>query len=138
MSLRAIAPGPSATVQNGGRFGFREFGVPVSGPFDRVSAAIANALLGNAIDAAVEGSDLTLQTSTLLTGAWRCRLHNGGPAIPPDALARVFEIFFSTKPGGTGIGLALCKRIIEEHGGSITLESSPDSGTTAQIILPPA
>ena len=95
-------------------------------------------LLVNAIDAAPEGSDLTLQTSTLPTGAWRCRLHNGGPAIPPDALARVFEIFFSTKPGGTGIGLALCQRIIEEHGGSISLESSPDSGTTAQVILPPA
>lgn len=53
MSLRAIAPGPSATVQDGGRFGFRAFGVPVSGPFDRVSAAIANALVGNAVVAAV-------------------------------------------------------------------------------------
>jgi signal transduction histidine kinase len=67
---------------------------------------------------------------------WRCRLHNGGAAIPPDILPRVFEIFFSTKPGGTGIGLSLCQRIIEEHGGSISLESAPECGTSAIILLP--
>ena len=93
-------------------------------------------LLVNATDAAPEGSDLTLHSAVLPTGMWRCRLHNGGPAIPPDVLPRVFEIFFSTKPGGTGIGLALCQRIIEEHGGTITLESAPECGTSATILLP--
>jgi signal transduction histidine kinase len=93
-------------------------------------------LLVNATDAAPEGSDLTLHSTVLPTGMWRCRLHNGGPAIPPDVLPRVFEIFFSTKPGGTGIGLALCQRIIEEHGGSISLESAPECGTSATILLP--
>ena len=67
---------------------------------------------------------------------WRCRLHNGGAAIPPDVLPRVFEVFFSTKPGGTGIGLALSQRIVEEHGGTISLDSAPDRGTTASIMLP--
>jgi signal transduction histidine kinase len=93
-------------------------------------------LLVNAADAAPEGTDLTLQTSQLLNGAWRCRLHNAGAAIPPDVLPRVFEIFYSTKPGGTGLGLALCQRIVEEHGGTIALESAPDCGTAATIILP--
>lgn len=93
-------------------------------------------LLANATDAAPEGSDLTLSSSILPTGMWRCRLHNGGAAIPPDVLPRVFEVFFSTKPGGTGIGLALCQRIVEEHGGTISLESAPDCGTTASILLP--
>ena len=95
-------------------------------------------LLGNAIDAAPEATDLVLQSTTMPTGAWRCRLHNGGPAIPPEVLPRVFEIFFSTKTGGTGIGLALCQRIVDEHRGSIALESAPESGTTATVHLPGA
>jgi len=93
-------------------------------------------LLVNATDAAPEGSDLTLISSVLANGQWRCRLHNGGPAIPPDVLPRVFEVFFSTKPGGSGIGLALCKRIVEEHGGSVFLESGPEGGTAATVLLP--
>ncbi|MEO7456967.1 MAG: ATP-binding protein [Gemmatimonadaceae bacterium] len=94
-------------------------------------------ILVNATDAAPEGSDLTLHSSVQPNGAWRCRLHNGGASIPSDVLPRVFEMFFSTKTGGTGIGLALCQRIIEEHGGTITLESAPEAGTSATIVLPP-
>jgi signal transduction histidine kinase len=93
-------------------------------------------LLVNATDAAPEGSDLSLTSSVLPNGMWRCRLHNGGPAIPVNVLPRVFEIFFSTKPGGTGIGLPLCQRIVEEHGGSISLESAPERGTSATVLLP--
>ena len=93
-------------------------------------------LLVNATDAAPEGSDLTLTSSVLANGQWRCRLHNGGPPIPADVLPRVFEVFFSTKPGGSGIGLALCKRIVEEHGGSVSLESAPEIGTSATVLLP--
>ncbi len=94
-------------------------------------------ILVNAIDAAPEGSMLTLQSSVLPHGGWRCRLHNGGPPIPADALPRVFEIFFSLKSGGTGIGLALCRRIMEELGGTIAIESAPDVGTAVTLTLPP-
>jgi signal transduction histidine kinase len=93
-------------------------------------------LLVNAADAAPEGTDLALESSVLPTGAWQCRLHNGGAAIPAEVLPRVFEIFFSTKPGGTGLGLALCRRIVQEHGGTVALESAPEHGTTATIVLP--
>jgi signal transduction histidine kinase len=93
-------------------------------------------ILLNAVDAAPEGSDLALTSVTLPGGAWRCRLHNGGPAIAADVLPHVFELFFSTKSGGTGIGLALCQRVVEEHGGTITLDSTEERGTTAAVTLP--
>lgn len=95
-------------------------------------------VLVNAVDAAPEQSTITLTSHVLPAGGWRCRLHNGGPAIPPEVLSRAFEIFYSTKAGGTGIGLALCQRIVDEHGGTIVLESAPEAGTAVTITLPPA
>lgn len=102
---------------------------------EQIAQVFLNVLV-NGIDAAPEASDLTLASTTLGHGGWRCRLRNGGAPIPAETLARVFEVFFSTKPGGTGIGLALCQRIVEEHRGTITLESVPESGTTCTIVLP--
>jgi signal transduction histidine kinase len=100
-------------------------------------AQVFTNVLVNAAEAAPESSDLTLHSSVLSNGAWRCRLQNGGAAIPAEALPRVFEMFFTTKPGATGIGLAQCQRIIDEHGGTIAIESAPDAGTAVTIVLPP-
>lgn len=93
-------------------------------------------LLENASDAAPEGSDLALESSRDPDGTWRCRLHNDGSAIPPDALPHVFELFFSTRAGSAGIGLTLCRRIVEDHGGTIGIESTPADGTTVTFTLP--
>jgi PAS domain S-box-containing protein len=107
-------------------------------PFDASQMAqVYLNLLVNAIDAAPRDSAITLQTGGLPNGAWRARLHNTGTAIPPEALPRVFEIFYSLKSGGTGIGLALCHRIVEEHGGTIGIESQPETGTAVTVMLPP-
>ena len=95
-------------------------------------------VLENAIDAAPAASDLALESELQQGGAWRCRLRNAGAAIPPDVLPRVFDLFYSTRPGGAGIGLALCQRIVEEHRGTIGIESASATGTTVTIELPGA
>jgi len=94
-------------------------------------------ILVNACDAAPDGSELLLASQLSPVGGWRCRLTNGGPVIPPDVLPHVFEFFYSTKSGGTGIGLALCQRIMDEHGGAIVIDSVPETGTTLTLTLPP-
>ena len=95
-------------------------------------------ILVNACDAAPDGSELTIHAQLSPVGGWRCRLTNSGPAIPPDVLPHVFEFFYSTKAGGTGIGLALCQRIMDEHAGTITIDSSAELGTTLTLTLPPS
>jgi len=68
----------------------------------------------------------------------RLSVRDFGRGIPGEDIDRVFEPFFSTTAGGTGIGLALVQRIIEEHGGEITVFSSPGEGTRFVIELPRA
>jgi signal transduction histidine kinase len=99
-------------------------------------AQVFKGILSNAVDAAPEATDITLQSAILPTGGWKCRLTNGGPPIPPEMLPRVFELFLSTKPGSTGVGLALAQRIVEEHHGTITIESAAETGTTVTVSLP--
>ncbi len=59
-----------------------------------------------------------------------------GPGIPAELLHRVFEPFFTTKAQGTGLGLAVVKRILEEHRGEIAVESAPGRGTLFTFWLP--
>jgi PAS domain S-box-containing protein len=61
-----------------------------------------------------------------------------GAGIPPEALSKVWEPFYTTKPEGqgTGLGLPICRRIVEEHGGTIRLASAPHQGTTVSLTLP--
>jgi signal transduction histidine kinase len=101
---------------------------------DQLAQAFRN-ILSNAVDAAPEATDITLHSATLPNGGWRCRLTNGGPPIPAEMLPRVFELFLSTKPGSSGVGLALAQRIIEEHHGTINIESAAETGTTVSVSL---
>ena len=59
-----------------------------------------------------------------------------GVGIKPENIGRVFDPFFSTKDSGTGLGLSLAHRIIENHGGVITVKSAPGEGTTFRVTLP--
>jgi len=59
-----------------------------------------------------------------------------GAGIPPESLERIFRPFFTTKRGGTGLGLSLCRRIIRQHGGTLTVESKLGKGSRFIIRLP--
>lgn len=59
-----------------------------------------------------------------------------GPGIPPEHLSRIFDLYFTTKPHGTGIGLAVAHQIVTAHGGTIEVESDPGVGTRMTIRLP--
>ncbi|MBN2071434.1 MAG: PAS domain S-box protein [Candidatus Krumholzibacteriota bacterium] len=66
----------------------------------------------------------------------RIDFHNDGPVIPEDVLPNIFVPFFTTKNGGTGLGLATAARIVESHSGLIKVESRENTGTVFSVILP--
>jgi nitrogen-specific signal transduction histidine kinase len=61
---------------------------------------------------------------------------DNGPGIPIEMQEQLFNPFFSTKHKGTGLGLPISQRIVEEHGGAIELQSQPGIGTTIRVFLP--
>jgi two-component system sensor histidine kinase HydH len=92
-------------------------------------------LLLNAVQAMHASGELALDLRQE-SGCTRVVVRDSGPGIPADKLRQVFEPFFSTKPGGTGLGLPIAQRIVSEHGGQLLLESMSGKGTTATVILP--
>lgn len=108
-------------------------------PVDRkyFQQTILNLLLNarQAIEETGEPGQIFLTTRRTGTTA-RVDVTDTGPGIPDDVLPRIFEAYFSTKKGGTGLGLPTCKRIVEEHGGTLTVETEPRKGTRFSIELP--
>jgi signal transduction histidine kinase len=95
-------------------------------------------LFTNAVDAMPSGGTLTLRLRAGPTVV--IEIIDSGTGIAPADLPRVMETFFTTKqPGsGTGLGLPICRRIVEAHGGSMSIESELGKGTTVRILLPDA
>jgi signal transduction histidine kinase len=66
------------------------------------------------------------------------RITDTGPGIPPELQEKIFQPWFSTRPGGTGLGLPMARRIVEELGGELTLHSEVGRGTRFTVRLPRA
>ncbi len=96
--------------------------------------AILNLMI-NAVQAMPDGGELLLRLSSQRDSAV-IEVIDTGPGISPDELAKVFEVYFSTKSHGSGLGLPTTRRIVREHGGAIRAESELGKGTRFVITLP--
>jgi len=101
---------------------------------DKMKRVFIN-LIRNAVDAMPNGGKLTI-TSEKYNGEVKFVFTDTGVGISEENLSRLFEPLFTTKARGMGLGLSICKRIVEAHGGTITVESEPNKGTTFTITLP--
>lgn len=121
VTLRAALPGLPATAVRADRH--------------RLLLVLQN-LVTNAVQHAPAGSAVTLAAATVGEGHVEFVVSDEGPGFAPDTIDRVFEPFFTKRPGGTGLGLALAHRTVHDHGGRITAENRrhPD-GTVAGAVL---
>lgn len=108
----------------------------VVGDASELDRVFLNIIL-NAIQAAPEREGKVIVRSEVDEGDVVVSVIDNGPGIPADVLPHLFEPLFTTKEGGTGLGLFSSKRIVEdEHGGSIEVDTHPDGGTTLSVRLP--
>jgi PAS domain S-box-containing protein len=101
-----------------------------------VRQAVLN-VAANAVQAMPRGGRLTVRMRRDPVGVL-VELEDSGPGIPDDVRPRIFEPFFTTKASGTGLGLAVVKRIVHGHGGEVSVESPPGRGTVVQLRFPVA
>jgi signal transduction histidine kinase len=112
----------------------------VSADADQLSQALINMML-NAADSMPNGGTLTVTTRAVGAAGQQpagleITIRDTGEGIRPENLAHVFDPFFTTKSQGTGLGLSVAHGIVQDHGGSIDVESEVGRGTVFRIVLP--
>jgi signal transduction histidine kinase len=108
--------------------------LPMRGYPHRLRQAFLNVAV-NALEAMPNGGRLTVEARREGRLA-RVALRDTGPGIAPEALPRLYDAEFSTKNGGSGIGLHVARALVELHGGEIEIESAPGRGTDVRVIVP--
>jgi two-component system, NtrC family, sensor kinase len=110
---------------------------PIQGDEGQLRAAFLN-LLRNSREAMPSGGTIEVRTRLAADGGVEAEVRDTGGGIPAEALARIYEPFYSTKERGTGLGLAFSMQVLKEHGGGIRCESAVGRGTTFVVRLPAA
>ena len=101
---------------------------------DRLRQAFLNVAV-NALEAMPHGGRLTVEARRDGKRAW-VALRDTGPGIAPEALPHLYDPEFSTKDGGSGVGLHVARALVELHGGEITIESAVGRGTDVRVVVP--
>ena len=109
----------------------------VNGDTSMLRQAFLNLAI-NACQAMPEGGTLRLVCAPGSRERLEVRFEDTGVGIPPEHLGKIFDLYFTTKDHGTGIGLSMVYRIIQMHDGEVEVESTPGRGTTFRILLPRA
>ena len=107
---------------------------PVDFDAELMERVILN-LITNAAQASEPGGAVTVKTR-LVENAVEIAVIDRGSGIDPKDLESIFNPFFTTKSSGLGLGLAICSKIVDEHGGQITVESTPGEGSVFHVLLP--
>ena len=97
-------------------------------------------MLGNLLDNAAQAAPEATVHARVHGDARRLvfEIRDHGPGVPPEERARIFEPFHTTRTRGTGLGLAVTQRIVEQHGGTIEVLDAPGGGACFRVTLPPA
>ncbi len=95
--------------------------------------ALLNVMI-NAVEAMTEGGELIIRLDTR-RGLAEIDMTDTGPGMSEEVRGRIFEVYYSTKESGSGLGLPTTRRIVEEHGGSVRVDSEPGKGTCFAIEL---
>ena len=111
---------------------------PILGDASTLHQVLMN-LLTNAREAMSGGGQIRIETAPAERPGWlRLLVADTGPGIPPEEVSKIFDPFFTTKRTGTGLGLSVTYGIIQEHGGTVDVQSRPGAGTTFILGFPTA
>jgi signal transduction histidine kinase len=100
----------------------------------QLKQAVLNLVL-NALQASSAGDHVVIRTGGE-GGRFEISVRDDGEGMPAEVRARAFEPFFTTREGGTGLGLPLVRRVVDRHGGSVELESEAGRGTVVTLVFP--
>jgi len=105
------------------------------GDREKLTQVLLN-LFFNALEATSKEGTITIYSDLTKDNNWQLKIQDNGAGIANHNFKRIFDIYFTTKKTGTGLGLYICRKIIQAHNGSIELKPNPTRGMTAIVTLP--